>query len=158
MNEGIMLGHYISIEVIKVDPSRIEVNLKIPSPKTQKEVDCFFATCRVLQEVCIKKFKNCIPIIFSAYQICWISWDWEMWMCLCRVKEVCISNPFLRRNKVGSSISHSERCISYFYRSCVRSTRIQEAICHLLHQQEFDSNIVKLYSYRKIFSCSIPWS
>lgn len=36
MTEGIMFGHYISVEGIKVDPAKIEVILKIPTPKMQK--------------------------------------------------------------------------------------------------------------------------
>lgn len=41
MNEGIMLGHLISADRIKLDPAKIEVILKIPIPKTQKEVRGF---------------------------------------------------------------------------------------------------------------------
>lgn len=36
MIEGIVLGHYIFVEGIKVDLAKIEVILKIPTPKTQK--------------------------------------------------------------------------------------------------------------------------
>jgi len=36
MTEGIMLGHYISVDGIKVDPAKIEVILKIPVPKHKK--------------------------------------------------------------------------------------------------------------------------
>lgn len=36
MNEGIALGHLISANGIKVDPTKIEVILKIPTPKIQK--------------------------------------------------------------------------------------------------------------------------
>jgi len=41
MNEGIMLGHFISPNEIKVDPNKIEVILKIPTPRMQKEVHSF---------------------------------------------------------------------------------------------------------------------
>ena len=41
MIEGIVLGHYIYADEIKVDPAKIEVILKIPTPKTQKEVCSF---------------------------------------------------------------------------------------------------------------------
>ena len=36
MTEGIVLGHYISADGIKVDPAKIEVLLKVPTPKMQK--------------------------------------------------------------------------------------------------------------------------
>lgn len=48
MNEGIVLGHLISANDIKVDPSKIEVILKILIPMTQKEVPSFLGLCRVL--------------------------------------------------------------------------------------------------------------
>ena len=39
--EGIVLGHHISSQGIKVDPTNIEVIVGIPSPKNQKEVRSF---------------------------------------------------------------------------------------------------------------------
>lgn len=41
MTEGILLGHYLSIVVIQVDPKKIEVILRIPTPKIEKEVRSF---------------------------------------------------------------------------------------------------------------------
>jgi hypothetical protein len=39
--EGIVLGHHLSLEGIKVDPAKINIIFKLPSPKTQKEVRSF---------------------------------------------------------------------------------------------------------------------
>ena len=41
MTEGIVPGHFISADGIKVDPTKIEVISKIPTPKTPKEVRSF---------------------------------------------------------------------------------------------------------------------
>ena len=41
LNEGIVLGHYISSQGIKVDPSKIQIIINLPIPKTQKEVRSF---------------------------------------------------------------------------------------------------------------------
>eukprot|EP00253_Pinus_taeda_P025549 PITA_25549 len=41
LNEGIVLGHYISSHDIKVDPSKIQIIVDLPIPKTQKEVRSF---------------------------------------------------------------------------------------------------------------------
>ena len=38
MQEGIMLGHFISVPGIEVDPIKVEVIQNFPTPKTQKEV------------------------------------------------------------------------------------------------------------------------
>ena len=41
LTEGIVLGHHVSSQGIKVDTMNIEVIVGIPSPKTQKEVRIF---------------------------------------------------------------------------------------------------------------------
>ena len=41
LTEGIVLGHHVSSQGIKVDPANIEVIVGLPSPKTQKEVRSF---------------------------------------------------------------------------------------------------------------------
>ena len=41
LNERIVLGHHISPEGTKVDPVKVEVILKLPNPKTQKDVRSF---------------------------------------------------------------------------------------------------------------------
>jgi hypothetical protein len=39
--EGVVLGHHVSYEGIKFDPAKIEVIIRLPPPKTQKEVEAF---------------------------------------------------------------------------------------------------------------------
>jgi hypothetical protein len=41
MIEGVVLGHYVSTDGIKVDPTKIEVILHLPTPCTQTEVHSF---------------------------------------------------------------------------------------------------------------------
>ena len=41
LTEGIVLGHHVSSQGIKVDPTKIEVIVCLPSPKNQKEVRRF---------------------------------------------------------------------------------------------------------------------
>ena len=36
LTKGIVLGHHVSSQGIKVDPAKIEVIVNLPSPKTQK--------------------------------------------------------------------------------------------------------------------------
>lgn len=38
LTKGIVLGHHISPEGIKVDPAKLEIILKLSSPKNQKDV------------------------------------------------------------------------------------------------------------------------
>ena len=41
MTKVVVLGNYVSIDGIKVDPAKIEVILKLPTPRTQTEVHSF---------------------------------------------------------------------------------------------------------------------
>ena len=41
MTEGVVIGHYVSKDGIKVDPTKIQVVLKFPTPHTQTEVHSF---------------------------------------------------------------------------------------------------------------------
>ena len=41
LTEGIVLGHHVSSQGIKVDPVKIKVIVGLPSPKTHKEVRIF---------------------------------------------------------------------------------------------------------------------
>jgi hypothetical protein len=41
MTEGVVLGHYVSVDGIKVDPTKIEVILNLPTPRTQTKVRIF---------------------------------------------------------------------------------------------------------------------
>ena len=49
LTKGVVLGHHVSSEGIKVDPPKIEVIVRIPSPKTHKEVRIFLGHVRCYQ-------------------------------------------------------------------------------------------------------------
>ena len=38
LSKGIVLGHHISLEGIKVDLAKVEIILKLPNPKSQKKM------------------------------------------------------------------------------------------------------------------------
>jgi hypothetical protein len=41
LTEGVVLGHHVSSEGIKVNLAKIEVIVRLPPPKTKKEVRSF---------------------------------------------------------------------------------------------------------------------
>jgi hypothetical protein len=49
MEEGKLLGHIISKEGIKIDPSRVEGILKIGTPRSKKEVQSFLGKVNFLR-------------------------------------------------------------------------------------------------------------
>lgn len=67
MNEGIVLEHFIFVNGIKVDTTKIEVILKILVPKMQKEVHSFLGHAGYYRRFIDFLFKNCFPFIFSSY-------------------------------------------------------------------------------------------
>lgn len=64
MNEGIVMGHLISTDEIKVDPAKIEVILKVPIPKTQKEVCSFLGHAGYYRRFVEKISKIASPLFY----------------------------------------------------------------------------------------------
>ena len=64
MMEGVVLGHYISSTRIQVDPTKIEVILQIPVPKTHKEVHSFLGHAGYYRHF-IKNFSKIASRLFN---------------------------------------------------------------------------------------------
>ena len=50
MNEGIVLGHFISLLGIQVDPSKVQVIQTLPIPKTQTDVRSFLDMLDIIED------------------------------------------------------------------------------------------------------------
>jgi hypothetical protein len=64
LTEGVVLGHHVSSEGIKVDPAKIEVIVKLPPPKTQKEVRSFLGHARYYRRF-IENFTKIVAPMFG---------------------------------------------------------------------------------------------
>ena len=64
LTEGIVLGHHISPEGIKVDPDKVEIILKLPSPKNQKDVRSFLGYAGYYHRF-IENFSNIALPLFK---------------------------------------------------------------------------------------------
>ena len=64
MSEGVVLGHFISVDGIQVDPSKIKVIKNIPTTVTQKEVRSFLGPARYYQRF-IEIFSKLASPLFS---------------------------------------------------------------------------------------------
>ena len=64
LTEGIVLGHHVSSQGIKVDPAKIEVIVNIPSPKTQKEVRIFLGHAGYYRHF-IENFSKIVAPLFK---------------------------------------------------------------------------------------------
>jgi hypothetical protein len=64
--EGVVLGHHVSSEGIKVDPAKIEVIIRLPPPKTQKEVRRFLGHAGYYQRF-IENFTKIVAPMFGLF-------------------------------------------------------------------------------------------
>jgi hypothetical protein len=62
--ERVVLGHHASFEGIKVDPSKIEVIVRLPPPKTHKEVRIFLGHVGYYRRF-IENFTNIVAPMFG---------------------------------------------------------------------------------------------
>jgi hypothetical protein len=72
--EGIVLGHHLSVEGIKVDPTKIEVIVNLPSPKTQKDVRRFLGHAgyyRRFIENFTKVASPMFKLLMKDTKFCW---------------------------------------------------------------------------------------
>ena len=70
LTEGIVLGHHLSVEGIKVDPAKIEVIVNLPSPKTQKDVRSFLGHAGYYRRF-IENFTKIIAPMFKFMVTAW---------------------------------------------------------------------------------------
>lgn len=79
MNEGTVLGHFISFLGIQVDPSKVQVIQTLPIPKTQTDVRSFLGHVGYYRRF-IKIFsKIASPLFFPAFR----AEDGQSSFCLC---------------------------------------------------------------------------
>ena len=64
LTEGIVFGHHVSSQGIKVDPAKIEVIVGHPSPKTQKEIRSFLVHAGYYHRF-IENFTKIVAPIFK---------------------------------------------------------------------------------------------
>jgi hypothetical protein len=62
MIEGVVLGHYISVDGIRVDPTKIEVILNLPTPRTQTEVCSFLGASGYYRRFMEKFARTIAPL------------------------------------------------------------------------------------------------
>ena len=66
MSEGLVLGHFISVDGIQVDPLKIKVIKNIPTLVTQKEVQSFLGHARYYRRFIEKNFQYFLPFVFTV--------------------------------------------------------------------------------------------
>ena len=69
MSEGVVLGHFISVYGIQVDPSTIKVIKKNYCCNSERSAK-FFGACWILPKIYKKLFQNCLSFVFNINEGC----------------------------------------------------------------------------------------
>ena len=62
MTKGVVLRHYISVDGIRVDPTKIEVILNLPNPHRETEVRSFLGASGYYRRFMPNFSKNTAPL------------------------------------------------------------------------------------------------
>ena len=119
LTEGIVLGHHISLEGIKMDPTKVEVILKLPNPKIQKDVRIFLGYagyyCRFIENL----GKIALPLLKLLAKDVEFHWN--------------SNNTSTKRTKLETTISYLNICIKYNHGRGIRSKGRILNLCHLFY-------------------------
>ena len=96
LTEGIVLGHHISPEGIKVDPTKVEIILKLPSPKNQKYVRSFLGYAGYYQRFIENFSKIALPLFKLLVKDVEFYWNSNCQIAFQILKEKLSIAPVLR--------------------------------------------------------------
>ena len=96
MTDGIVLGHFISIDGIKVDPAKIEVISRIPTPRTQKEVRSFLGHAGYYRRFIEKISKITSPLFSFLMKDVEFVWIGKCEQAFLKLKNNVTTTPILR--------------------------------------------------------------
>ena len=95
-NEGIVLGHHISGDGIKVDSSKVEVISKLSVPSCQKDVRSFLGFTGYYRRFIENFTKIASPLFKLLTKDCEFSWDSECQVAFETLKKKIFEAPILK--------------------------------------------------------------
>ena len=96
MSEGVVLGHFISIDGIQVYPSKIRVIKNIPTPGTQKEVRSFLGHAGYYRRFIENFSKLASPLFSLLMKDVQFIWNKACQTVFFKLKEKLSTAPILR--------------------------------------------------------------
>jgi len=96
MTEGIVLGHHVSAAGIKVDPTKIEVIVKVPPPTNQKGVRSFLGHAGYYRRFLENFTKVASPLFKLLTKESKFHWNDECQVAFDKFKEKLSTAPVLR--------------------------------------------------------------
>ena len=128
VNEGVVLGHYISSQGIKVDPPKIQIIVNLPIPKTQKEVRSFLGYARYYRRFIEHFSKIALPLFKLLAKDTPFNWNENCQKSFEILKEKLSTTPVLKGpnwtlpfhifsdasdTAVGASLGQKEESFNY---------------------------------------------
>ena len=96
LTEGVVLGHHISSEGIKVDPAKIEIITSLSPPTTQKEVRSFLGHAGYYRRFIANFTRITAPLFKLLAKDIGFSWDQHSQAAFDTLKIELSSTPVLR--------------------------------------------------------------
>lgn len=96
MQEGVVLGHFISKAGIQVDPAKVEVILTLPTPIKPKEIRYFLGNVGYYRSFNKKNSQIAIPLYTLLTKEAKFSWAKECHDFFLQLKSILTTAPILR--------------------------------------------------------------
>jgi hypothetical protein len=95
MTEGVVLGHYVSADGIKVDPTKIKVILNLLTHRTQTEVHSFLG-CAIYYRRFIETFLGIVAPLHDLTSNVEFQWSDKCDIAFVEIKRLVSTTPVLR--------------------------------------------------------------
>ena len=95
MTEGVVLGHYISADGIRVDPAKIELILNLPTPHTQTKV-CSFLGASGYYRRFMPNFSKTVALLHALTGNVEFKWSDKCDVDFAGLKKLISTAPVLR--------------------------------------------------------------
>ena len=96
LTEGIVLGHHISSDGIKVNPAKVEIIFKLPNPKSQKDVRSFLGYASYYRRFIENFSKIALPLFKLLVKDVEFYWNPNYQITFQILKEKISTTPVLR--------------------------------------------------------------
>ena len=95
LNEGIVLGHYISSSRTNVDPAKIQLIVNLSKPNNKKDVRIFLAYASYHRRFIEHFSKIALPLFKLLSKDIHFHWDTNCQVAFHKLKDKLLSTPIL---------------------------------------------------------------
>lgn len=111
MQEGIVLGHHVSAQSIKVDPKKVEMIKQLQTPENQTDVRSFLGHVGYYRRFIQNLNKIAAPLFASLHKDTKFEWTGNCETSFQLIKQKLMTTPSIKRTRLALTFPHSLRCI-----------------------------------------------